>query len=304
MPDRAAMPNRVVGALEAHASRILFCLPTGLSAPPMEVVAFPGDGVEWPSWTPLVGANGAHPHSSGLLGVLHDRLQQEGGQHANAALFVVEPRASPDRFALYDNLLPCKVTATGEPLEGYHGRGKHAAKHLAALIEAVYTHVGSLGGATPQLHGPPMLAMGFSKGGIVLNELLAECSTVEARTADEEPTDAATRLLSRLCEVHYLDAGLSSRGAHLTAPDVIDALGQQEHRPAVFFHGTPRQWNDPSRSWLRAEKDRSAALLRAAGLRVHEHEYFAREEPSLAMHFDCVSMFALGSERGCQSDRQ
>ena len=304
MPDRAAMANRVVGALEAHASRILFCLPTGLSAPPMEVVAFPGDGVAWPSWPPLIGATGAHPHSSGLLGVLHDRLQQEGGPYANAALFVVEPRASRDRFALYDNLLPCKVTATGEPLEGYHGRGKHAAKHLAALIEAVYTHVRGAGGATPQLQGAPILAMGFSKGGIVLNELLAECSTADEGLGSSQTavSDAAARLLSRLREVHYLDAGLASRGAHLTAPDVIEALGQQAHRPSVFFHGTPRQWNDPSRCWLREEKDRSAALLRTAGLCVHEHEYFAGEAPSLAMHFDCVSIFALGSARDCQSE--
>ena len=94
-------------------------------------------------------------------------------------------------------------------------------------------------------------------------------------------------------QVHFLDAGLPCRGAHLTDPAVAAALGRRSLPPRVALHGTPRQWRDPRRPWLAEEKCRSAALLRGSGVVVAEREYLASEPPSLHMHFRCVDLFAL-----------
>ena len=93
------------------------------------------------------------------------------------------------------------------------------------------------------------------------------------------------------------------RGAHLTDPAVAAALAKAAAAARapplpplrLCLHGTPRQWRDPSRRWLGEEKERSLALLRAAGVRVAEKEYFADEPLSLEMHFRCVDAFELSS---------
>ena len=293
LPSRRVLVDRVVGVLNVKDSRILYCLPRE-ATPSMEVVAFPGDGVPNPEWPSLAGALGTHPHSSGFLGALHDRLQREGGDYASAALFVVEPSDSSSQgFALFQNLLPCNLTASGEPLERYTGRERKAARHLAELLDAVYFHAkGSEAARAALASNAPIVALGFSKAGIVLNELLAEASTLECDDPAAAPDDAA-RLLARLRACHYLDAGLACRGAFLTEADVIASLGRLLRPPAVHLHGTPRQWKDAARAWVAEEKDRSAAMLRAAGVEVTERLYFAEEEPSLAMHFAVVGACVL-----------
>ena len=53
-------------------------------------------------------------------------------------------------------------------------------------------------------------------------------------------------LLQNLGEVHFLDAGLNCRGAHVTDPQVIASLSryvrQESPGITVHLHGTPRQW--------------------------------------------------------------
>ena len=56
----------------------------------------------------------------------------------------------------------------------------------------------------------------------------------------------------------------------------------------------PRQWEDPTRLWLREEMERSASMLTAAGICCWKRLYFGGEEPSLAQHFGCVASFELG----------
>lgn len=55
-------------------------------------------------------------------------------------------------------------------------------------------------------------------------------------------------VLQHLGEVHYLDAGLNCRGAHLTDPQMLQGLSQfvQQAAPriSIHLHGTPRQWGE------------------------------------------------------------
>lgn len=288
--------ERDVAAGGRRANRVLYVLPRGGWR--ATVVAFPGDAVPHVGWHPLAGAAGRHPHSGGLLAILRERLRGSSGRLADAGLFVVEPaRVESSGAAVYENLLQ-SCTATGEPL-GYSSTGRRAATHLAALLEAAAEAAGAHGGPPQAAHGP-LVVLTFSKGCVVANQLLTELALLPTGGNDTE--SAGARLLGALAEVHYLDAGLQCRGAHLTDPAVAAALGKRSAPPRVALHGTPRQWRDQSRPWLAEEKARSAALLRDSGLRVVEREYLSQERPSLHMHFRCVDLFELDCFAGCGED--
>lgn len=65
-------------------------------------------------------------------------------------------------------------------------------------------------------------------------------------TGDPHTSRAVLILLQNLAEVHFLDAGLNCRGAHVTDPQVITSLSryvqQDSRRMTIHLHGTPRQW--------------------------------------------------------------
>ncbi len=217
-------------------------------------------------------------------------------------------------YASYDNFL-VETSATGEPIR-YAGGTFKAAGHLANLLAAASE------GQSQQLLGLPCQLVAFSKSGVVLNQILAEMAEMEASSTSgaqlERPAPRGTApqastsgacpapahvALDGIDSIHYLDCGLAGRGVHLTDPKAAEMLGERARRRplAVHFHGTPRQWADTRRPWIRQvrphlspslalssciflsysclallpqEKDRSAALLRAAGVPVTEHAYF------------------------------
>ena len=316
-------PSHYTGRIDAvgtlgRANTVLFAVPRS-SAASLHIVAFPGDAVACSSWHALSGAHGDHAHSGGLLAVLRDRFHREGGIYQHSAIFVVEPaRIARTRHSLFEHFLLLPLTATGEAAEGYSARGG-AAAHLAALLECTYAHIA--GAHTLQLSGATasVILCGFSKGAVVCNQLHYECASVAmnaregsapsarpprgaAVTAAADEVQTPTQrvdmssadgrvLLNRIVEVHYLDAGLLSRGAFMTDPAIAEALASLEQRPRVCLHGTPRQWRDPSRRWLPDEKDRCVAVLTAAGVHVAQREYLPDAPLTLDTHFACVTHF-------------
>lgn len=89
-----------------------------------------------------------------------------------------------------------------------------------------------------------------------------------------------------------MDVGLNSRGAYITDEDTIERVSRGIR---FVIHGTPRQWCDPNRPWIRAEKDTMLGLLRARSekLEVFEKTYFAGEAPDLQMHFEIIEKMDL-----------
>lgn len=281
--------QRIEG-LSDKTNTVLFAFPRHCR-PSLAVVAFPGDGVESPSWPPaLPGAAGHHPHSGGLLAALFARLVLHGDPYVSAALFVIEPDYIHKGYAIFKHFLG-STTASGEPMSGFRTFGTPAASQLLALFDALALsnpeELGTL--RHEEIWGQvPVAIFGFSKGGVVVTQFLSEVA--DAPSCSGRVGD----LLARITEVHYLDAGLPCRGAHLTSPTAAAKLGKLPRPPRVCIHGTPRQWQDPERRWLVAEKDRSVALLRAADVPVFSREYFQDQPSSIKQHFDVVERFDLG----------
>ena len=199
-----------------------------------------------------------------------------------SSVAVVIPSRYEAGCASYDHFLH-RTTATGEPL-GYEAGGAAGYKAAAQLV-SLLTSVGlwpdsctSYSGQRGQLSSagaasgaaetasskhnaaPPVHLVGFSKGGVVLNQLLTELAEYSLPTQRfaggrrprpavplfrdlprhpagvpvagasgaapplvKEVDKRAAELLRSLQAVHFLDAGLNGRGGYLTDPQVCES---------------------------------------------------------------------------------
>lgn len=169
---------------------------------------------------------------------------------------------------------------------------------------------------------PKTIILGFSKGGIVVNQLVTELAHLDTEDAgnlmsSEKPSSRLSReiqdcicpisegcLLFSISEFHYVDSGLNCTGAYLTDHTAVRKIA--EHlllRNAIIhfaLHGTPRQWCDYHRPWICKEKDILRHLLedeacRCEGkLKVTERFYFVNSPPNLQMHFEIIETMEIG----------
>lgn len=177
------------------------------------------------------------------------------------------------------------------------------------------------GVCAPCLHQPGTILLGFSKGGVVLNQLITEFAfldlnsfrsfgevnaifdTGELVQIDNQIVPSSYYiLLDSISEIHFVDAGLNCAGAYLTDPDVIQRMSKRLlHRAQslnIVLHGTPRQWCDRMRVWIREEKDTLVQLLKSeaesgGNLSISEKLYFADMTPNLQMHFEIIEILHL-----------
>ncbi|XP_077235330.1 uncharacterized protein LOC143877258 isoform X2 [Tasmannia lanceolata] len=251
------------------------------------------------------------------------------GPSVNA--WVVESSTFNGPFAVYKEFIP-SVNSRGEP-KCYDPSGFPASTFTALLLskcfeEAKKLITGRQHEASPStMHftastssscQPKTIILGFSKGGTVLNQLLSELahSTLQPtgtllhfrkqvvrdspkiQEGNEIFPMSKDSLLNSISDFHYVDVGLNSVGAYLTEQNVIKKIAEwSSHGTAgIHFtlHGTPRQWCDSNRPWIRNEKDRLLQLLqdeasRSGGkLLVCERFYFANCPPNLQMHFEII----------------
>jgi hypothetical protein len=164
---------------------------------------------------------------------------------------------------------------------------------------------------------PKTLLFGFSKGGVVLNQLLSEIAFAEdqsqSRRGVERKTWGTPRcrclfpssipdFLGSITEVHFIDVGLNCPGAYLTDEKLLESVVRaMAMMPGsrIVFHGTPRQWHDKNRPWIACEKNTCIRLLSSMAkshgdnVQILEKLYFADEKPSLRMHFNILECLDL-----------
>jgi hypothetical protein len=179
----------------------------------------------------------------------------------------------------------------------------------------------------------PITICAFSKGSLVLSQILAEAAVCGAASAPEilpdweDPAMAAAlphyeiaqriarthtpsrqllsqRLavlewLSRVKAMHWLDA--HRYPTHPTTVLDFARYCRQRNSPLqLLVHVTPRQVRDTRRPHIRAEYERFVFLLRQSqcdvmSLNVGEY-FFSEKRPSLAMHFRLLLHFATSPQ--------
>ncbi|KAL5207087.1 hypothetical protein ABZP36_031522 [Zizania latifolia] len=261
-----------------------------------------------------------------LAGLLDRKLTGE----ANA--WVVDAACFAGPFAVYRELVP-SVNAVGDP-KRYDASGFRAAAGVANILTHCVREIqnmitratmkDSAGNQDPtasmlSFYPPRTIILGFSKGGVVVNQLVTElaCLSLEPtkKSVDvSQPTRtllthnllvpaSASDVLSSISEFHYVDVGLNCAGAYITdhavIKGIINYVLHTSKNLRFVLHGTPRQWSDPNRSWILMEKDTMMRLLQNGAqkcegrLVLSEKRYFDGKPRSLLMHFEILEVMDI-----------
>ncbi|KAI5944664.1 mitochondrial protein C2orf69 homolog [Manis javanica] len=135
----------------------------------------------------------------------------------------------------------------------------------------------------PSLHGASFTLIGFSKGCVVLNQLLFELK--EAKK--DENIDA---FIKSIRTMYWLDGGHSGgSNTWVTYPEVLKEFAQTGI--IVHTHVTPYQVCDPMRSWIGKEHKKFVEILGDFGMQVTSQIHFAKDTPSIENHFRVHEVF-------------
>ncbi|OCT63825.1 hypothetical protein XELAEV_18044924mg [Xenopus laevis] len=125
--------------------------------------------------------------------------------------------------------------------------------------------------------------IGFSKGCVVLNQLLYELQEA-IKDKDIQP------FLANIKAMYWLDGGHSGGfDTWITYPDLLKAFAQTGI--AVHMHVTPYQVRDVMRSWIGEEHRKFVQLLKQYNVKVDNRLHFSYEMPSLENHFRVHEVF-------------
>ncbi|XP_060637198.2 mitochondrial protein C2orf69 homolog [Anolis sagrei] len=131
--------------------------------------------------------------------------------------------------------------------------------------------------------GTSFTLIGFSKGCVVLNQLLHELKEAEK---DKE----ICAFIKNIKAIYWLDGGHSGgSNTWVTYPDVLKDFAQTGI--TVNAHVTPYQVFDTMRAWIGKEHKKFVQILHELGVNVNSKLHFANEAPSLENHFRVHEVF-------------
>ncbi|KAL3613691.1 hypothetical protein CASFOL_041765 [Castilleja foliolosa] len=292
------------------ASLCLSSSPKNLAVPSGNAIFFSGDRVEGTE-NPVI-ERLSDPQA------IAEILVSKFGGSINA--FVVEAPVFNGPFAVYKDFIP-SVNENGEP-KSYDATEFPASTSLVLLLSKFLAEAKNVilgkqkepyetDSSSSFSCKPKTALLGFSKGGIILNQLISEFAQptktqaqAQSNTSEFEriiPT-SIDRLFKSLAEIHYVDVGLNTKVAYINDKDVIgrvsEKIASRDFGIRFVFHGTPRQWFDERRVWIRKEKDVLVGLLKAGArrddmmgkLQFRERLYFPHQLADLQMHFEIIDV--------------
>ncbi|NP_001016527.1 UPF0565 protein C2orf69 homolog [Xenopus tropicalis] len=125
--------------------------------------------------------------------------------------------------------------------------------------------------------------IGFSKGCVVLNQLLYE---LQEAIKDKD----IQSFLANIKAMYWLDGGHSGGcDTWITNPEILKAFALTGI--AVHTHVTPYQVRDIMRSWIGEEHRKFVQLLKKYNVKVENQLHFSYEMPSLDNHFQVHEVF-------------
>ncbi|KAG7157819.1 UPF0565 protein C2orf69 homolog isoform X2 [Homarus americanus] len=132
--------------------------------------------------------------------------------------------------------------------------------------------------------------IGFSKGCVVLNQLITEFHTVT--TVDKLKEHAQYAFLSKVHNMYWLDGGhAGGSNTWITSPFILKSLAALTHIN-IHIHVTPYQVRDDQRPWIRRECKAFNDILKRAGAKVSYALHFEDEPASLVSHFRVLNEFS------------
>lgn len=130
--------------------------------------------------------------------------------------------------------------------------------------------------------------IGFSKGCVVLNQIITELHTL---MAIQQQTQQQDGFIKKIRNMYWLDGGhAGGRDTWITSPSILKSLAARQHI-TIHIHVTPYQVRDEFRPWIGKECKSFHDILRRAGAKVNYSLHFEEEAPTLLLHFNVLNHF-------------
>ncbi|KAK3589567.1 hypothetical protein CHS0354_043022 [Potamilus streckersoni] len=128
----------------------------------------------------------------------------------------------------------------------------------------------------------PISIMGFSKGCVVLNQLVYELEQIDKN-------EELKNFSSNIHAMYWLDGGhIGGSRAWITDDDVLVRLKNLGCK--IVIHVTPYQIRDPMRAWIGKEESKFVAKLKKLGAKIEQHVHFDNEDRSITNHFKVLTV--------------
>lgn len=211
-----------------------------------------------------------------------------GARFPGRHVWLVRPsRLHLHRFSCYVNFVSCDLF--GAPK---HSLDYGAVRHLRALLghamerAAIAEPLPPLGGASvpaPLPAGFSLILVGFSKGCVVLNQMVHELAS--ARTHPE-----LRQFLDSISDMYWLDGGHPGTGdTWVTDKQALAQLAASG--VAVHAHVTPYEVCDPARAWVGREHRCFVKILQELGAHITHNLHFKDEPACIENHFRVIEEF-------------
>ncbi|XP_010877990.1 UPF0565 protein C2orf69 homolog isoform X2 [Esox lucius] len=188
------------------------------------------------------------------------------------------------KFSCYHNFVESNLFGAPE-----HSTDYGAFRHLRALLSNGMEQAGLSNLLPPKgvgdrvAPGFTLAVVGFSKGCVVLNQMVYELAMTRA---DPE----LGPFVECLSDMYWLDGG--HPGGSETWVTDKRALGElAASRVAVHVHVTPYEVRDPMRAWVGREHGRFVKKLEELGARLSQKLHFEDEPASIENHFRIIQDF-------------
>ncbi|KAK3924340.1 UPF0565 protein C2orf69-like protein [Frankliniella fusca] len=147
-----------------------------------------------------------------------------------------------------------------------------------------------------QLDRAHLILIGFSKGCVVLNQIIYEFHYLKTLTPDD---DTMSKTVSRIRDMYWLDGGHSGgKNTWITSRSLLETLTRLSIN--IHVHVTPYQVNDDRRPWIRKEEKAFCDLLRRLNAPIERTYHFENQLPTLLTHFEVHNVFR--PEGGCENN--
>lgn len=204
-----------------------------------------------------------------------------------------------DHFVEYDrwDISGMHIKERGSCQSGqwvYTSKTYKALKHLYGILSNATSMSGAIKGCRS------WKLVGFSKGGIVINQILTEIADLHMRlqsSIDGMKMECDTEFVAfcyKLSQVHYVDVGLPHPGAYIWDTVVMKGLADflSTNDPSIqghfiVIHGTLRQFgiHNPAATRLIDEMLAMVGLSVQYSIPLHIHLYNVDEENAQLLHY-------------------
>ncbi|CEG36613.1 Conserved developmentally regulated protein [Plasmopara halstedii] len=253
------------------------------------IIFFPGDVQDFE--TAMMTGPFAH-YCEYSYEAVAELLSKKFGEACN--VWIIRPhRFKHGAYSSYDNFV--RTNEYGAAIQ--YDPTASATKHLAFLMQNTQAALRQQGVNVSTVL--PMHLLGFSKGGVVLNQLVTELvrySFNKKRSNNGQIRQgsvyASTRqFFAAVDSIHWLDSGNGSlEGAFPTDKSALAVLARYEQLN-LFVHVTPYQYEARQRPWIKNEVNSFINCVKLLGANIQLIIYNAGDECSLASHFHILHDF-------------